>query len=98
MDLGSPSLAMAGEKLHDCVGEAVVAIAGDHVAGATDVDEINVRETCNEFVGSLLGDEIAHLAAHKKAWARHSAESLQPPRTSDPLRSLRWEAAPKCRR
>ena len=30
---------MAGEKLHDCVGEAVVAIAGDHMAGATDVDE-----------------------------------------------------------
>jgi hypothetical protein len=36
------------------------------MAGATDVDELNVREPCSECVGSLRGDEIAHLAAHKK--------------------------------
>jgi hypothetical protein len=37
-------LRMPGEKFHDCPGEDVVAITGDHMPGAADVDEVNLRE------------------------------------------------------
>src|ERR1700682_498915 len=62
----SPVLGMPGEKFDDCPGEEVVAVTGDHVSGAADVDEVNVREAGDELVGPLLGDEIAHLATHQK--------------------------------
>src|ERR1700682_50783 len=62
----SPVLRMPGEKFDDCPGEEVVAVAGDHMSSAADVDEVNVREAGDELVGPLLGDEIAHLAPHKK--------------------------------
>jgi hypothetical protein len=41
---GSPVFGMPGEKFHDCPGEDVVAITGDHVAGAADIDEVDLRE------------------------------------------------------
>ena len=34
--------------------------------GTADIDEIDLREACDELVGPLLGDEVAHLAAHQK--------------------------------
>ena len=57
---------MPGEKFHDSPGEEVVAVTGDHMPGAADIDEVDLRKACNELVGSLLGDQIAHLAADKK--------------------------------
>src|SRR6266576_1114236 len=57
---------MAVEKFHDGPGEEVVAITGDHMSGAADVDETNLRKSGKKLVCSLFGDEIAHLASHKK--------------------------------
>src|SRR5690348_1483933 len=57
---------MPSEEFHDGPGEDVVTIASDHMSGAPDVDEIDLREAFDEFGGPLLGDEIAHLPAHKK--------------------------------
>ena len=51
----SSVLRMPGEKFHDCPGEEVVAIPGDHVPGTADIDEVDIREAGNELVGSLLG-------------------------------------------
>src|SRR3954454_16763994 len=59
-------LRMPGEKLHDCPSEEVIAIPGHHMSGAADIDEVNLREACNELVASLLSDEIAHLSTHQK--------------------------------
>ena len=42
---------MPGEEVHDRIGEEVVAVAGDHVTGAADVDEVDVREARKELVG-----------------------------------------------
>src|SRR5882757_2326260 len=64
--LMSPVLGMPGQKFDDCPGEEVVAVTGDHMSGAADVDEVDVREAGDELVGPLLGDEIAHLAPHQK--------------------------------
>ena len=57
---------MPRKKIHDRPCEYVIAITGDHVPGACDVDVVDLGEAGDEFVGSLLGDEIAHLAAHEK--------------------------------
>ncbi len=41
---GSPVLGMPGEKIHDRPGEDVVAITGNHMSRAADIDEVNLRE------------------------------------------------------
>jgi hypothetical protein len=57
---------MPAEKVHDGAGEEVIAISGDHVPGAADVDEVDRGKSGEECVGSFLRDEVAHLAAHKQ--------------------------------
>jgi hypothetical protein len=37
-------LSVPGEKFHDRPGEDVVAITGDHMSRAADIDEVNLRE------------------------------------------------------
>jgi hypothetical protein len=41
---GSPVLGVPGEKFHDRPCEDVVAITGNHMSRAADIDEVNLRE------------------------------------------------------
>jgi hypothetical protein len=41
---GSPVRGVSGEKIHDRPGEDVVAITGDHMSRAADIDEVNLGE------------------------------------------------------
>jgi len=40
----SAILGMPGEEFHDCSGEEVVAIAGDHMSCTADIDEVDLGE------------------------------------------------------
>ena len=57
---------MADKEIQHRVGEQVVAVAGDHVPRAVDVDELDVREAGQKLVGALLADQVAHLTAHQQ--------------------------------
>ena len=57
---------MPGEEVQDRVCEDVVAVAGDHVTCAADIDELDLGEAGKELVGAFLADEVTHLAAHEQ--------------------------------
>jgi len=42
---------VAGQELDDRVGEEVVAVAGNHVSGAADVDERDLGKAGEELIG-----------------------------------------------
>lgn len=52
---------MAAQKVQHGRCEDVVAVAGDHVPGAADIGELDIREAGKKFLGSLLTDQVAHL-------------------------------------
>ena len=54
------------EEIQHRIGEDVVAIAGDHVSRTADIDELDLGEACQKFVGALLADQVAHLAPHQQ--------------------------------
>src|ERR1700740_1068482 len=54
------------EKVQHRIREDVVAITGNHVSRAADIDELDLRKARQEFVGTLLADQIAHLASHQQ--------------------------------
>jgi hypothetical protein len=70
---------VAREEFHDRIGEDVVAVPGNHVPGAADVDELALGTAGDELVSPLLGDEIASARA-PGASALGRAESPPPPR------------------
>ena len=47
---------MADKEIEHRVGEQIIAIARHHVPCALDVDELDLRETGEKFVGALLAD------------------------------------------
>ncbi len=47
-------------------GEHVVAVAGDHVPGAGDVDVLARRAQLEELLGALLGEDVGQPAAHQQ--------------------------------
>ena len=57
---------VAQQELDDGLAEDVVAIAGDHVGGAGDVDVLGVRAQPQELLGPFLGQDVGQAAAHEQ--------------------------------
>src|ERR1700761_1233582 len=62
----SSGIDVPGKEVQYSAGENVVAVAGHHVSRAANVGEFDLREASEEFVGALLADEVAHLAADQQ--------------------------------
>ncbi|GAC1620114.1 MAG: hypothetical protein NVS9B10_01490 [Nevskia sp.] len=68
-------MVLAQEAPHPCA-EVVVAIAGDHVAGAGDVEDFERRQVAAEVREAVLGDDIALEPAHEQRRRRDPARGL----------------------
>jgi hypothetical protein len=82
---------MSGQKVQHGVSEDVIAIAGDHVPCAANIDELNLREAGEKLVGALLADKVTHLAPHEKhrylvgatsIWKHYNRQSTDWPKRS----------------
>src|SRR5690348_15250348 len=67
----SSTVGMPAEEVQDSTREDVVAIASDHMPGAADVGEFDLRETGEELIRAFLTHQVAHLAADQQH--RHAA-------------------------
>ena len=54
------------KETNDGGRELVIAVAGDHVRCACDVDDGDVTDTRHEFIDALLGDDVAHAPSHEE--------------------------------
>src|SRR4051812_23066218 len=54
------------QERHHRVVEQIVAITGDHVAGAGNIGESGVRHELQELLRTFLAQEITHAAPHEQ--------------------------------
>ena len=74
--MGGASGADRLEKVDDGVVEEVVAIAGDHVSRARDIDHLCVRHELQQFLRALLAEEVADPAPHEQGRQREAEGRL----------------------
>ena len=61
-----PAIGEPGEELDDRGGECVVLVAGDHVMGIADIDELGVRYQREELGGGLEAQDVTAPAAYEE--------------------------------